>query len=487
MQAIKIKIQLLNRIKILSIFVMLFGSRGFAQENNPNFRPPNVVLILADDLGYGDLSCYGQKYFQTPNIDALAASGMRFTQHYAGAPVCAPSRCALLTGKNTGHATIRGNKKANKYGDYPISVTDTTLAQLFKEKGYATGIFGKWGLGVPNSSGDIIKKGFDVFFGYYGQLAAHNYYPEMLWSNNQQVPISENKRYRNTIYAPMMIQDSIIQFIDRNKHQPFFLFVPTIIPHAELVPPDTLLTENIGKFGQEKPYKGIKTMNFATRFGAYGVQKNPKAAFATMIELLDKQVGEIVTKLKQEGIYDNTIIIFTSDNGAHKEGGAQPDYFNSDANFRGYKRDVYEGGIRVPLIVHWANKIQAGKSDIISANWDLLPTLSEIIKVRPPEKIDGISLLPTLLHSAQQQQHPYLYWEFHEQGGRQAVRMGKWKGIKLNVQHPLKTRFELYDLENDPSEKIDVSSKFPQIVDELKNILQQAHVHSKIFPFKRMD
>ena len=174
MQAIKIKMQLLNRIKILSIFVMLFGSKGFAQENNPNFRPPNVVLILADDLGYGDLSCYGQKYFQTPNIDALAASGMRFTQHYAGAPVCAPSRCALLTGKNTGHATIRGNKKANKYGDYPISVTDSTLAQLFKEKGYATGIFGKWGLGVPNSSGDIIKKGFDVFFGYYGQLAAHN-------------------------------------------------------------------------------------------------------------------------------------------------------------------------------------------------------------------------------------------------------------------------------------------------------------------------
>lgn len=475
-------------LKMLGFLFFAFVIQNiFGAEKKANTNPPNVILILADDLGYGDLSCYGQQKMHTPNIDALAASGMLFTQHYAGAPVCAPSRNAILTGRHTGHTTIRGNKKANKYGEFPLAATDTTLAQLFKTNGYTTGMFGKWGLGVPHSTGDVIQKGFDVFFGYYGQLQAHNHYPEKLWSNNQQVAIPENKKYSNKVYAPLMIQDSLMQFIERNKSNPFFLFMSTILPHAELAPPDSILKKYVGKLGEEKPYQGIKTVKFATKFGAYDAQKNPKAAYAAMVELLDKQVGDIVDKLKKEGIYDNTIILFTSDNGAHQEGGAQPDYFKSNADFRGYKRDLYEGGIRMPLLIHWSDKIKQCKSDILSASWDLMPTLAEIIHAKVPKNIDGISLLPTLLQQPQMQQHPYLYWEFHEQGGKQAVRMGKWKGVKLKVQHAANSRFELYDIEKDPSEKNDVANQYPEVVKTLSDILKNAHTPSGIFPFRKLD
>lgn len=475
-----------TRNHLVSFTLILLGQLVFASESIPSKNKPNVILILADDLGYGDLSCYGQKNYQTPNIDALATNGIRFTQHYAGAPVCAPSRCALLTGKNLGHATIRGNKKANKYGDFPIAASDTTLAQLFKNEGYTTGMFGKWGLGVPNSTGDIQKKGFDTFFGYYGQLAAHDYYPEFLWRNNQQVPIPENKKYKNKVYAPMMLHDSVLQFLDKNKSNPFFLFIPTIIPHAELVPPDSLLVKNIGKYGHEKPYKGIKTIKFARRFGAYGVQKNPKSAFAAMMELLDKQVGEIVAKLKADGIFENTIILFTSDNGPHHEGGANPAYFNSNGGLRGSKRDLYEGGIRVPLIIHWPNHLQPESSDLISANWDIMPTLATFINAKIPSNIDGISLLPTTANQTITQ-HPYLYWEFHEQGGKQAIRMGKWKGVQLKVKHPRQTRFQLFNLDEDPTENNDVSQQFPDVVQQIKQFMDTAHTPSPLFPFKKID
>lgn len=465
---------------ILDLFSSLSNKKE-AQETTL----PNIIIILADDLGYGDLSCFGQTKFQTPNIDQLASEGMIFTQHYAGAPVCAPSRSALLTAQHTGHTTVRGNKKVNKYGEYPLSDSDTILPQLCKENGYKTGMFGKWGLGYPGSSGDIIKKGFDDFFGYYGQYDAHNYHPNFLWHNNEKYSIDKNKHYSNAVYAPTLIQDSTLTFIERNKNQPFFLYVPTIIPHAELAAPTAYIELFKDKFGKEKPYKGIETLHFVTKyFGGYDKQKTPRAAYAAMIYLLDKQVGEIVAKLKEEGIYDNTIIIFTSDNGSSPEGGADPDYFNSNGGLRGYKRDLYEGGIREPLIISWPNKIKHGTSNLISASWDLMPTLAEIMQVKMPKNTDGISLLPTLLNQSNtQKEHTYLYWEFHEGKGAQAVRMGKWKAVKLNAKNPKSARIELYNLENDVAEKNDVSTQNPAIVKQLLEIMDKARTNSIAFPF----
>lgn len=475
----------IRKISLITILLLVAAiADAFGNENNSAAGLPNVILIVADDLGYGDLSCYGQKKFQTPEIDKLAAEGMQFSQHYAGAPVCAPSRSALLTARHTGHTTIRGNKKVNKYGDFPLSATDTILPQLFKEKGYTTAMFGKWGLGYPGSSGDVSQKGFDSFFGYYGHLAAHNYHPEKLYFNNQPVAIPQNKKYSNQVYAPAVIHDSVLTFMERNSHHPFFLYIPTVIPHAELAAPSVYLQEQLNKYGTEHPYKGIKTLRFATKFGAYDAQYSPKAAFAAMLQILDKQVGEIVASLKQKGIYENTIIIITSDNGPHKEGGAQPDYFNSNAGLRGYKRDLYEGGIRVPLIVHWPEKIKPGKSNLISANWDLMPTLADIIQAEMPAQTDGVSLLPTLLQLPEKQvQHSYLYWEFHEQVGKQAIRMNQWKAVVLNAKQPKRAKFELYNLQEDPSEKADVSATYPQIVEMLKKLILQANIPSPDFPF----
>lgn len=445
---------------------------------------PNVILILADDMGYGDLSCYGQTKFNTPNIDKLAAAGILFTQHASGAPVCAPSRAALLTAKHTGSTTIRGNKSVNKF-DFPLSDTDTTLIQLFKQAGYATGVFGKWGVGGPASTGDVLTKGADKFVGYYSQIKAHSYYPKTLWNNNEQLHFPENNHFRKQTYSPQVIHDSLLAFIDKNKSQPFLIYMPTILPHAELVPPDAMLQEHLGKYGNEKKYSGIKTIRIAKHFGAYEKQKNPKAAFATMMTLLDKQVGEIVEKLKAENLYDNTIIILTSDNGPHKEGGAQPDFFHSSGGLRGYKRDVYEGGLRVPFIVHWPDKIKSGQSDFVSANWDIMPTLMAIIQAKSPTNIDGISLLPTLLGAPEQQEsHSFLYWEFHEKGGKQAIRMGDWKLIRLNSQHPKQLKVELYNIKEDQAETNNRCNQHPELVQELLQKMNAAHSPNKAFPLK---
>lgn len=469
--------------KIKPFIVLLFSCImlcSFEKKQVQQDALPNVILIVADDLGYGDLSCYGQTKFSTPNIDKLAKEGMLFTQHYAGAPVCAPARSALLTGMHTGHTTIRGNKKINGKGDFPLSDSDITLAQIYKEKGYVTGIFGKWGLGYPGSGGDVVKKGFDHFFGYYAHLAAHNYYPEFLWNNNEKYYINENKHFRNNIYSPTLIQDSVLSFIEQNKSDPFFLFVSTTIPHAELAAPAEYIAKYKDTFGKEKPFRGIN----ATIFGAYDSQKKPKATFAGMINLLDDQVGEIIKKLKEEGIYENTIIIFTSDNGPHQEGGAAPDFFNSAGGLRGYKRDLYEGGIRVPLIINWPGKIKPGVSDLVSASWDLMPTFADIIEEKQPKNIDGISLYPTVFNTSEkQQQHPYLYWEFYEQGGKQAIRMDNWKLIKLKVKHAINPKVELYDLGKDVSETKDVSSQHPDVVKKMLKLMDEAHTPSSTFKF----
>ncbi len=447
-------------------------------------QKPNIVFILADDLGYGDLSCYGQKHFQTPNIDKLAKQGMMFTQHYSGCPVCAPSRSSLMTGLTTGHTPIRGNKQWQDEGQYPLPAQSFTIAEMLKSAGYVTGAFGKWGLGSPASEGDPNNQGFDQFYGYNCQSLAHNYYPDHLWNNQTKVILNGNSGTQSTEYAPTLIHQKALQFIDKNKDKPFFLFYPTTIPHAELVAPEENMKEFRGKLLPEKAYKGAEPGSPNYRKGPYGSQPEVHAAFAAMITLLDRQVGEIVAELKKLGLDKNTIIIFSSDNGPHIEGGADPEYFDSNGPLKGYKRDLYEGGMREPMIVSWPGKVAAGtKSDLISAFWDIMPTFAEIVGLKTPENIDGISFLPTLLGKSGQKQHQSLYWEFHENNGRQAVRMGDWKLVQYNVSVPEKMTTELYNLRSDLGEEHNVASQNPQIVDKMLRIMEQSRVPSPIFNF----
>ena len=446
-------------------------------------QKPNIVYILADDLGYGDLSCYGQTKFSTPNIDQLAKEGMLFTQHYAGCTVCAPSRSSLMTGQHTGHTFIRGNKEWQPEGQYPLEADAVTLAEILKDAGYVTGAFGKWGLGYPGSEGDPNMQGFDEFFGYNCQRMAHNYYPGHLWDNQKKVMLEGNSGDQFEVYAPELIHERALQFIDKNKNKPFFLYYPTTISHAELLLPEKNLVEFRSKFLPEKEFKGAEPGDKNFREGAYGTQMESHAAFAAMVTLLDKQVGELMDKLNELGLDKNTLVIFSSDNGPHLEGGADPDYFDSNGPLKGYKRDVYEGGIRVPMIAVWNGKIVAGsQSDHISAFWDVLPTVAEMAGVKTPENIDGISFLPTLL-GKEQQEHEYMYWEFHEQGGRKAIRKGDWKLVQYNVSKPLETTTELFNLSEDISEENNLADQNPEKVEELLKLMDSARTESEIFPF----
>ncbi len=453
-------------------------------EKSDKQQKPNVVFILADDLGYGDLSCYGQQHFQTPNLDKMAAGGMRFTQHYAGTSVCAPSRSALMTGQHTGHTPIRGNKEWQPEGQWPMNAEAITVAEILKNAGYVTGAFGKWGLGFVGTEGDPNRQGFDEFFGYNCQRLAHNYYPGHLWDNNQKVEIPENSGDKFGVYAPKLIHERALQFIEKNKDKPFFLFYPNVIPHAELLLPEENLAEFRGKFPPEMSYKGANPGDKGFRNGTYGTQPEGHAAFAAMVTLLDKQVGEILAKLKELGLEKNTLVIFSSDNGPHLEGGADPDYFDSNGPLRGYKRDLYEGGIRVPMIAFWEGKIVAGStSDHISAFWDFLPTVAEIAGVQSPENIDGISYLPALI-GKEQKQHEYLYWEFHELGGRQAVRKDDWKLVSYQVFNPENTTVELYNLVDDIGEQNNVAEQHPEVVKELLELMKTARTETIDFPFE---
>lgn len=446
---------------------------------------PNIIFILADDLGYGDLSCYGQTHFQTPNIDKLAARGIRFTDHYSGSTVCAPSRSSLMTGQHTGHTPIRGNKEFKPEGQHPLPASVTTAAQLLQQAGYVTGAFGKWGLGYPGSEGDPNNQGFDTFFGYNCQRYAHNYYPRHMWHNQEKAILEENAGSKTGMYGPSLIHDKTLQFIDDNKDNSFFLFVPSIIPHAELFAPESYIEKHSGKYGDESPYNGHDAGSLRYKIGGYGSQPEPKAAFASMVNLLDDQVGEIVAKVNELGLSEDTIILFSSDNGPHLEGGADPDYFNSNGDYRGYKRDLYEGGIRVPMIASWPGKNKAGStSNHVSAFWDFLPMMCEIAGTKPPSDIDGISYLPILIGKGEQEQHPYLYWEFHERGGRQAVRLGDWKGVRLNVKKNPGGPIELYNLKSDPGETRDLAEKHPDIVEQISAHMKEAHTPSEVFPFE---
>jgi arylsulfatase A-like enzyme len=472
-------------VAVLIVTILMFAScQNAHKDKESDLSKPNIVFILADDLGYGDLSCYGQKKFSTPNIDNLALSGIKFTQHYAGSTVCAPSRSSLMTGMHTGHTFIRGNKSWEPEGQYPLESEAVTMAEILKEEGYVTGAFGKWGLGFIGTEGDPANQGFDEFFGYICQGLAHNYYPWYLWHNSEKIMLEGNEGTKTGQYGPDIIHEQAIKFLESNKDKPFFMYYPSVIPHAELFAPEEYMQKYRGKFEPEKSYKGVDEGE-RYRKGGYGSQPEAHAAFAAMINLLDDQVGEIISKLKELGIYDNTIIMFSSDNGPHLEGGADPDYFDSNGIYKGYKRDLYEGGIRVPMIAVWKGKINPGSETThISAFWDVLPTVAEITGSRIPENIDGISFLPTLLEEDRQKQHKYLYWEFYERGGRRAIRKGDWKLINYNLLNPSKTTKELYNLASDPGEENNMAEKNQQLVNDLEALMDSAHVDSEVFIFK---
>ena len=463
-------------IALVCVCILLHPGYSIGQQTKA--ARPNIIFILADDLGYGDLGCYGQKLIQTPNLDAMAKQGMQFTQFYAGTSVCAPSRSSLLTGQHTGHTPIRGNKGVEPEGQWPIPDSAITIAEVLKKGGYTTGDYGKWGLGPVASSGDPVKQGFDYFYGYNCQSKAHNYYPDHLWENNTRIDFAANTPEHPTDYSAELIQQKALQFIDQQKSKPFFLYLSYTLPHAALQVPNDSLFAKYKKLFNEQPVP-VEPWNGK----GYAPQAYPHAAYAAMVNRLDIYVGQVLQKLRELGIDKNTLVIFSSDNGPHKEGGNDPDYFNSNGSLRGIKRDLYEGGIREPMIAWWPGKVKAGSvSDYAGAFWDFLPTFAELARQPQPKNIDGISIVPVLLEQKKSQAHPWLYWEFHEQGGKQAVRMGKWKGVKLNAASQPNGPIELYDLQTDVSEKNNVADKHPDIVKAIQKIMQQQHRESPDFP-----
>ncbi|MEE9603543.1 MAG: arylsulfatase [Thermoguttaceae bacterium] len=452
------------------VFSVLCGLSDVADAKAKTEGKPNIIYIMADDLGYGDLSCFGQKKFQTPNLDRMAAEGMKFTQHYSGSTVCAPSRCCLMTGMHSGHAFIRGNREVQPEGQYPIPQDTPTLAKLLKGAGYRTGMFGKWGLGAPGSSGDPMKQGFDEFFGYNCQRHAHSYYVKYLWHNTDKVPLHP------TTYAHDVIVQRAMQFIKDSKGGPFFCYMPVTIPHASMHVPEE----------SAKPFRA-KFPEFEDKVGRYAgpTVRNPIACFAGMVTRLDSQIGKMFELLDELGIDDNTLVIFTSDNGPHREGGHEPTFFNSTGPLRGIKRDLYEGGIRVPTIARWPGHIKAGEvNHHISAFWDVLPTCAELAGVKTPQGIDGLSFLPTLLgNDNEQKQHEYLYWEFAATRGSssQAVRLGDWKAVRVNLKKNPHAPIELYNLKDDIGEENNVAAGHPEVVAKMKAIFEKARVKSDIF------
>lgn len=452
-----------------NIFFSIFcvGLSGFAYGAETPAKP-NIIYILLDDAGYGDLSCYGQSHFQTPQIDRLASEGMKFTQHYSGSTVCAPTRCSLMTGKHTGHCVVRGNREVKPEGQAPLPADVVTIPRLLKKAGYTSGMFGKWGLGAPGSASDPMQH-FDVFYGYNCQRQAHNYYPDHLWSNSEVVPLD------GKTYAHDLIFEQSLKFVRDHQSQPFFLYLPVTIPHAAMQVPEDSVTPYRKQFAK---YEGVQGKYAGTTVD------NPIAAFAGMMTRLDSQIGMLQQLIEDLGLSEKTILLLSSDNGPHKEGGHDPEFFNSNGPFKGHKRDLYEGGIRVPLIAYWKGKIEQGSvSEHVSAHWDMLPTFCELAGVPTSADVDGISILNELLgHTKEQKQHSALYWEFSERGRAQAVRMGDWKGIRNNLKQNPDAPIELYNLRDDLGEEKEVASEHPLVVEKIARIMQESHTPSETFP-----
>lgn len=490
----------------IALVTAIEGVASAADSSDAAQRPPNIVFLLADDLGYGDVGCFGQTKIRTPNIDRLAANGMRLTRHYSGNAVCAPSRCVLMTGKHPGHAFVRNNREMKPEGQYPIPDATVTLAELLKQRGYATGGFGKWGLGGPGSTGEPLKQGFDRFFGYNCQRVAHNYYPTYLWDNDRRLPLNNpdfsahqklpddaNPRdpasyepYQGKDYAPDLIAEQARRFVRENKDRPFFLYFPTTVPHLALQVPDDSLAEYARRFPDE-PYTGDRN---------YLPHLQPRAAYAAMVTRLDREIGRIVDLIRELGLEEQTVFVFSSDNGPlyNRLGGTDSEFFHSAGPLRGFKGSLYEGGFREPTIVGWKGHIAAGgTSDRITGFEDWMPTLLELIGARQitPQDIDGISFAPTLL-GRQQEPRPFLYREFPSYGGQQMVRIGDWKGVRQGLMPKGKNakpdlHIELYNLAEDIGETKDVSAEHPEIIARMERLMREQHTPSPDFPFPALD
>ncbi|MEZ6064291.1 MAG: arylsulfatase [Planctomycetaceae bacterium] len=465
-------------------------------------RPPNVVFIVADDLGYSELGCFGQEKIRTPRIDELAAEGMRLTNHYCGNPVCATSRCVLMTGKHSGHATIRDNRGMARMpgdrpeipfvygGQEPIPDDEVTVAELFKAQGYATAAFGKWGLGATGNSGDPLAQGFDHFVGYQCQAHAHNFYPYYLVRDHEHVPLPGNNRdLTGETYAPDVYTEAALEFIRGHQDEPFFVYYPTIVPHLALQVPEDSLNEYKGKW-DDPAYEGGK---------GYLPHPHPRAAYAAMVTRMDRDIGRLMDLVSELGLKEETIFVFTSDNGPTYDrlGGSDSEFFASAGPLRGLKGSIYEGGIRVPLVVRWPGHVPAGsESDLPTAFYDWMPTLMDLIgkPETTPASSDGLSFASTLLGRGDQQSpHEYLVWEFPGYGGQQAVRMGDWKGVRQNLlvknakQRNTELQIELYNLKEDVGESRDVAAEHPEVVAEIAKIMRAEHTVSKLFPFPPLD
>lgn len=460
-------------ISLFTCCIIIFAScRTTKQSSTAKRKLPNIIFILADDLGYGDIGPYGQTMISTPNIDLLAKQGMLFTQCYAGSTVCAPSRSSLMTGLHTGHTRVRGNAQV------PLQPSDITIAELLKKSGYKTGMIGKWGLGEDSTTGAPWRKGFDYFYGYINQTRAHNYYPDHIWENDQRIELDNKVTFvsnglsgiatEKKTYTPYKFLEKTMQFLEKNKDSTFFLYLPYTLPHANNE------AKQFNQSGMEIPDLG----QYKDKDWPYD-----QRAHAAMISLLDTQVGTILKKLKELGLDENTLVVFASDNGPHNEGGGDSKFFNSNGPLRGAKRDMYEGGIRVPFIVRLPGKIKANTtSDHVMAFWDIMPTFCELAEVKNVPPNDGISFIPTLTNQSQQQ-HKYLYWEFYEQGGKQAVRFDNWKCIWLNVNEPSKTEVQLFDLSKDTEEQNNIASQHYDAVEKATQFRKEAHAYSPAFHF----
>ena len=476
------------------------------QENTSLIRSdtrPNIIYILADDLGYGDIGAFGQKHIDTPSLDKMALEGMRLTQHYAGSTVCAPSRASLVTGKQPGTVQIRGNFELGtfldeeEWGQMPLRPGTETIGTLMQKAGYETALIGKWGLGGPGSYGTPNKQGFDYFFGYLDQKQAHNHYPTHLWKNEQIFPLNNEYLdvhqaltegvdvndpisylpYKREDFAQQRIADDALRYVEENKNKPFFLYLSFAAPHAALQAPEAEV--------EAYNHKGFKETPTA---GGYLPVLKPKATRAAMITHIDTSIGKLFSKLKSLGLDKNTLVMFSSDNGPSWDGGADLEFFNSNGDNRGYKRDLYEGGIRMPTIAWWPGKIKANSNSAhVSAFWDIMPTLAELAQVNAPSDTDGISLLPTLLATGEQEKHKHLYWEFHNNNGEhsQAIRFddeeGQWKAVRLyNKQYRLNPPIELYNLAVDAQEQVNIANDNPEIIAKMQQLMIESRTQADI-------
>ncbi|MFO8027155.1 MAG: arylsulfatase [Opitutales bacterium] len=441
---------------------------------------PNILFILTDDLGYGDLSSYGQEDFQTPAIDSLAEGGIRFTDTYAGNTVCAPSRDALMTGRRPGHLTLRNN------GEYTLKPGDTTVATLLKQAGYRTALIGKSTVtGNTQTPETLAEHGFEYFFGTTHHVDGHYRYPEFVYENTRKVEFPDNHLHHGSHYDLDLYTEKALGYLDQQSegNDPFFLVLSVPVPHAAIVVPEDSMAkvrEDVQPDPRVAPPPEQPHYTHVTE---------PKTSYAGLVTRIDESVGSVIDKLRENGQLENTLVVFTSDNGPHSEGGYHPDMLHSNGPLRGHKRDLYEGGIRVPFIAHWPDVIEAGReSDHPSAFWDFLPTATEIAGVRAPEDIQGLSLLPTLTGEGEQTAHDFLYWEFNQKGGRRAIRMGEWKAVEYRLNlGDRRGPVELYNLEDDIGESNDLAAEHPDLVAELTAKMEGARVPSETFPFPGLD